>query len=232
MTRTSNYQDILKIIAIICMIIDHMGLYFFPETWILRTVGRYAFPIFCFFAGFNFRNRLRPKVLIYGIALYLFTTAVIFQQILEANILISIFVGYVYLIIFQSRLNNFWNAYTHFLLLACFWPLTSDFLEYGTLTIAMMVLGYSVKNSFISLPIAAFTAAYTSLLYTMIIYFNYFKTPEFIATAIVIGSIYFSLTFKNFRQTNNLNLTIISNNLLAIYCIHLVIIMTVWKYYI
>ena len=102
MTRNSNYQDILKIIALICMIIDHIGLYFFPETWILRAVGRYAFPIFCFFAGFNFKNSLRFKTLIYGIALYLFTTAVIFEQIIEANILISIFVGYVYLIIFQS----------------------------------------------------------------------------------------------------------------------------------
>jgi len=96
----------------------------------------------------------------------------------------------------------------------------------------MMVLGYSVKNSLISLPIAAFTAAYTSFLYTMIIYFNDFKIPEFIATAIVIGSIYFSLTFKDFRQVNNLYLTKISNNLLAIYCIHLVIIMAVWKYYV
>ena len=93
MARTSNYQDILKIIAIICMIIDHIGLYFFPETWILRAVGRYAFPVFCFFAGFNFRNKLKLKVLIYGIALYLFTTTVIFEQIVEANILISIFIG-------------------------------------------------------------------------------------------------------------------------------------------
>jgi hypothetical protein len=43
----------------------------------------------------------------------------------------------------------------------------------------MMVLGYSVKNSLISLPIAAFTAAYTSFLYTMIIYFNDFKIPNY-----------------------------------------------------
>lgn len=253
------------------MIIDHIGLYFFPETWILRAVGRYAFPIFCFFAGFNFKNSLRFKTLIYGIALYLFTTAVIFEQIIEANILISIFVGYVYLIIFQSLppypelnqanefkseaaqrtsvreysrvlknsfvsfnsgygINNFWKAYTHFLVLACFCPLTSKFLEYGTLGIAVMVLGYSVKNNLISLPIAAFTTAYTSLSYAMIIYFDYFKTPEFIVTTIATVAIYFSLTFKSFHQVNNLKLTIISNNLLAIYCLHLVIIMIVWRY--
>ena len=204
------------------MIIDHIGLYFLPETWILRAIGRYAFPIFCFFAGFNFKNSLRVKTLIYGVALYLFTTGIIFEQIIEANILISIFIGYVYLIIFQSLppyselnqanefkseaaqptttagehsrvlknafvsfnsgcgINNFWKAYTHFLFLACFCLLTSKFLEYGTLGIAVMVLGYSVKNNLISLPIAAFTTAYTSLSYAMIIYFDYFKTPEFI----------------------------------------------------
>jgi hypothetical protein len=230
MTRASNYQDILKIIALMCMIIDHIGLYFFPETWILRAVGRYAFPIFCFFAGFNFRNSLRFKTLIYGIALYLFTAGVIFKQVMEANILISIFVGYVYLVIFQSRLNNFWNAYTHFLVLACLWQLTCPFLEYGTLTVAIMVLGYSVKNNLISLPIAAFTAAYSSFLYTLIIYFDDFKTPEFIVTAIVTAAVYFSLTCKKFHRVNNLRLTIISNNLLSIYCLHLVIIMVVWRY--
>ncbi|MBY0533784.1 MAG: conjugal transfer protein TraX [Rickettsiaceae bacterium] len=47
MIRVSNYQDLLKVIALTCMIIDHIGLYFLPETWILRAIGRYAFPIFC-----------------------------------------------------------------------------------------------------------------------------------------------------------------------------------------
>ncbi len=236
MTRVSNYQDLLKILALICMIIDHIGLYFFPETWMLRAIGRYAFPIFCFFAGFNFKNNLRFKVLIYGIALYLLSAVLIFQQLIEANILISIFIGYVYLSIFQSRLVlsnlGFWQAYTHFVVLACCFPLTSAFFEYGTLAIAMMVLGYSVKNNLISLRIAAFTAAYTSSLYTLIIYFDDFKTPEFIVTAIVTAAIYFSLTFKNFHRASNLRLTVISNNLLAVYCLHLVIIMVVWRYYI
>ena len=234
MIRVSNYQDLLKVIALTCMIIDHIGLYFLPETWILRAIGRYAFPIFCFFAGFNFKNSLRVKTLIYGVALYLFTTTLIFQELIEANILISIFIGYIYLSIFQSRLVlsnlGFWPAYIHFIVLACCFPLTGQFFEYSTLAIAMMVLGYSVKNNLIPIRIAAFTAAYTSSLYTIIIYFDDFKAPEFIVAAIVTVAIYFSLTFKNFHRVNNLRLTIISNNLLSIYCIHLVIIMVVWRY--
>lgn len=38
----------LKMIAIICMIIDHVGYIFFPNTIIFRAIGRIAFPIFCF----------------------------------------------------------------------------------------------------------------------------------------------------------------------------------------
>lgn len=38
----------LKIIAIITMIIDHVGLLLFPQYAILRIIGRVSFPIFCF----------------------------------------------------------------------------------------------------------------------------------------------------------------------------------------
>ena len=38
----------LKWIAIITMVIDHVGAVLFPEQIILRYIGRIAFPIFCF----------------------------------------------------------------------------------------------------------------------------------------------------------------------------------------
>ena len=39
----------LKIIAAIFMVIDHVGLMFFPRVIALRAIGRLAFPIFAFF---------------------------------------------------------------------------------------------------------------------------------------------------------------------------------------
>jgi hypothetical protein len=40
---------VFKIFAIISMCIDHIGAVMFPEwTW-MRIIGRFAFPIFCFF---------------------------------------------------------------------------------------------------------------------------------------------------------------------------------------
>ncbi len=38
----------LKMIAIITMLIDHIGYIFFPQTMAFRAIGRIAFPIFCF----------------------------------------------------------------------------------------------------------------------------------------------------------------------------------------
>lgn len=38
----------LKIIAIITMVIDHIGFLFFPEVLLFRVIGRISFPIFCF----------------------------------------------------------------------------------------------------------------------------------------------------------------------------------------
>ena len=38
----------LKMIAIICMVIDHVGYVLFPAQPVLRMIGRISFPIFCF----------------------------------------------------------------------------------------------------------------------------------------------------------------------------------------
>ena len=44
-------RNVLKIIALLTMIIDHIGAVFFPDVLILRVIGRVAFPIFAFFVA-------------------------------------------------------------------------------------------------------------------------------------------------------------------------------------
>ena len=45
---TNMDTNFLKLAAIICMLIDHIGSVFFPEAQIFRCIGRAAFPIFCY----------------------------------------------------------------------------------------------------------------------------------------------------------------------------------------
>lgn len=95
-------NNTLKIIALICMTFDHVGVQIFPELMWLRVIGRIAFPIFAYMiaegAGHT-RNRAR----------YLFTLAVmaaLFQVVfffVSGTLYMSIFftftlsVGLIYL---------------------------------------------------------------------------------------------------------------------------------------
>lgn len=52
----------IKLIAIISMLIDHIGAVFFPQYTFLRAIGRIAFPIFSYFIAEGFyytRNRTK-----------------------------------------------------------------------------------------------------------------------------------------------------------------------------
>lgn len=42
------YQEDIKIIACLCMLIDHIGIIFFSDVNLFRIIGRVAFPIYCF----------------------------------------------------------------------------------------------------------------------------------------------------------------------------------------
>lgn len=44
----SKRNDLLKIFAMLTMLIDHSGAILFPQYRILRTIGRLAFPVFCY----------------------------------------------------------------------------------------------------------------------------------------------------------------------------------------
>ena len=46
--KTNLDTDLLKLIAIVSMLVDHIGGAFFPEVGPFRWAGRLAFPIFCY----------------------------------------------------------------------------------------------------------------------------------------------------------------------------------------
>lgn len=64
-------NNVLKIIACITMLIDHMGVVLFPKLMILRIIGRIAFPIFAFLLAegcYYTRNKIRHLLVISGFA--------------------------------------------------------------------------------------------------------------------------------------------------------------------
>jgi TraX protein len=58
-------QDVLKLVAIISMVLDHIGALLLPDASVLRIIGRFAMPAFALLLGYNLAQRhVPPKRLI------------------------------------------------------------------------------------------------------------------------------------------------------------------------
>ncbi len=98
LARVNTDTGLIKTIAILTMIVDHIGVIFFPGSLWLRVIGRIAFPLFCWgiVVGAVFTRDWR------GYALRLFVLAVVCQGAymlalrhgwLELNVVATLFLG-------------------------------------------------------------------------------------------------------------------------------------------
>ena len=82
----------LKLIAALCMLIDHVGHHLLPSVAILRIIGRIAFPIFAFFIaeGCRYtRNKLRYFLMIFISGLLFFAGTYLFSGIIFYNVFLN-----------------------------------------------------------------------------------------------------------------------------------------------
>ncbi len=126
--------DILKIIAMMTMLIDHIGYLYYPSLVCLRIIGRIAFPIFAFLIARGYRftsNKTR-----YGIRLFAFgmLSQVPYHYFApgKLNIMFSLFIGLVLLKAYDS--NH--RILTLLLLATGFYPAIS----YGVYGLTMMLI--------------------------------------------------------------------------------------------
>ncbi len=81
---------VLKWIALITMIIDHVGHFLLPELFFLRVIGRIAFPIFTYLFAFSYRHTSNRK----NFAIRIWVAAILGQGLMVisgAGEIISIF---------------------------------------------------------------------------------------------------------------------------------------------
>lgn len=84
-----NRWDALKVLALFLMIIDHVGVFYFPENDYFRALGRGAAPIFLFLVGFAPSNRVSVALILTAIAVAAANVAV-GGDIMPLNILFTI----------------------------------------------------------------------------------------------------------------------------------------------
>ena len=96
---------ILKIVACICMTIDHIGELFFPEVSIFKIIGRLAFPLFAFFIaeGCKYtRNRLRRLLEILCLGIICETVYILYTGYWYGNVLLTFSLSIILIYILQD----------------------------------------------------------------------------------------------------------------------------------
>lgn len=137
----SSY-DFLKTFAVIIMIADHVGYYFFPEDLWWRAVGRIGFPIWFYLAG-HAKGRSIPTRLWAGGLLLVLLNPVVGMTIFPLNALFTIIAIRLLIDPVMERVTGWPKA---------LWPLTfllslmilpsNMMLEYGTLGLLFAMFGY------------------------------------------------------------------------------------------
>ena len=154
----------LKILAIIFMTVDHVGLLLFPSVRILRAIGRLAFPIFAFQIGVGFKHTHSKEKYILRMILFTLISQYPFALFLKAvNIAPILNIGATFTLALLAlysidKFKKSWIKYPMLIIIACISAYVP--MDYGLIGVLIVIaLYFSSQNkvigisSFISLEI-------------------------------------------------------------------------------
>lgn len=150
-TKENKKNDTLKVVGIVLMIIDHIGLAFFPNIIAFRIVGRLAFPLFAYSIaiGYTYSKNLNKYIL--RLTAFALVSEPIFHLILPKglNIFFTLLIGLICILAIDKKryvILAFILGFSYFL------PL--DYGLYGVLTIiAFYIFKDSINDTLIALLI-------------------------------------------------------------------------------
>lgn len=146
LTGSLTAHDLLKTFAVIIMIADHIGFYFFPDDLWWRSVGRIGFPIWFYLIGHASGRDLSPR-LIGGALVLLVMNAVVGLALLPMNALVTIILLRVMIDpVMRPVLRSPVYLWSSLLIMAFLILPTSFAVEYGTQALMFAMLGYMVRH--------------------------------------------------------------------------------------
>ncbi|MGH7204320.1 MAG: TraX family protein [Candidatus Levyibacteriota bacterium] len=149
----------IKVLAIVTMILDHMGLFFFPHFVILRLIGRISFPLFAWLIANGARHTHNGNLYLLRLTLFAIIAQIPFimaNQLLdpsffELNVLFTLSFGLIAILFIQRTQNRYlWLLIS---VLACIsaYLLKSD---YGASGVLEIIAFYLFFNNFRSMLLA------------------------------------------------------------------------------
>lgn len=153
--------NLLKLIAIICMVIDHVGKIFFPDNLILAIIGRIAFPLFayCLVVGCIYTRNIKKYIIRLGIFALISqpifnmafhpTWQQFWEEFFSVNIFFTLVAGLLAVSALMDIKKRWWMLFI---------PVAMEIfigLDYGFYGIVLMIIFYLCRNkSWLSLLLA------------------------------------------------------------------------------
>lgn len=185
----------LKLIALISMTIDHIGVVMFPGNQIFRAVGRLALPIFAYMIAEGCRyTHSRPR--------YILTV-----------FLVGVFCQAVYLLAERSVEQCILITFTFSILIICSFDLASKDKRYIPVMLCLIVFAYFIAEKLPSLlPSTDFSIDYGffGIMLAPLIYIGTNRPSRLVLTAV-------GLVFVALVRTPDQWLSLLSLPLLALY---------------
>ena len=179
-------RNVLKIIAVISMLIDHIGAYIFPGAYWLRCIGRLAFPIFAFFIAEGMRYTRSRKRYVLTLLVFAIISQIPYGFLREfyyLNILFTFLIAIFAIFLIENYKKNE-TLYMIYLLLLGSVLLFVEFLnivDYGIFGVLLILVFYFVKDKKLSLYLGAACLVLLTLKMMLFAGFTLRSTVQFLS---------------------------------------------------
>jgi hypothetical protein len=220
----ANTYDLLKSVAVLTMVLDHIGVYLLPEILWLRVVGRAAFPLFLFLVGYSGHTRTDPRLpvaaaIVSGLD-YLATGSVFPLNILWAIAITRFYLGHFPLPASRS----------HLWLMVAGWVVWVPIVAYGTAPLVFGILG-AMARKVEGLPSTRFIIVLSILvgahMVTQLLSFDFDPLQQLATLGIGIGLVWSFSRFQVVRLALPAPLLFVARYALEVYVLHIGVLVTI-----
>lgn len=136
---SNNTNDILKVIGLVSMTFDHIGMILFPQVFWFRVVGRIAFPLFAYHIAIGVKHTKSIEKYALRVLIFACLTQPIYKLAVGSgvNIMLDLFIGIVVLGLLKRSQKQDWVLAT---VVALVWAMFNQ--GYGWYGTACMVAFY------------------------------------------------------------------------------------------
>ncbi len=226
-------HDLLKLVAVALMSIDHIGAYLYPDALWLRVIGRASFPLFFFLAGYAPASRWRWDIIWVALAVEL-VAVLTYHPLFPLNALFGFIIARLVVLRYHEVIVR--EPLMCWLLCLVFLTPTVLLWEYGTQACLFAIYGYLVRvqrEQYTTLIFACLTIATYPLL--QLLGFD-FSLPQLIAVyVLIIGAgiamWYFKPHVFTLRDSAAMRtMLVLSRYSLYYYALHLALLMILAAY--